>query len=175
MFSRLRIFFDSPSRPHTAPQQYSVTSSCRGMLKSSALASALSTNSAPITDLRIAKPLSKSSLFICRFLVVRVRRKCSVAVGRAEREKLAERPRVVHGARERRALQEPAPIRPHVRECVAHRVRPIGVEERGRGGAVREAEGVVRCPGATRHAVVEPTIRGVERAPRVGYAVRIAA
>ena len=36
MFSRLRIFFVRPSRPQTAPQQYSVTSSWSGMLKSSA-------------------------------------------------------------------------------------------------------------------------------------------
>src|SRR5688572_17821097 len=63
--SRLRVFLSSPSRPHTAPQQYSVTSSCIGMLKSSACLNALSTNSLPSTELRIARPFSNVALSIC--------------------------------------------------------------------------------------------------------------
>ena len=59
--SMLRVFFDSPSRPQTAPQQYSVTSSCIGRLKSSALLMDFSTNSLPRTDLRISSPRSNMS------------------------------------------------------------------------------------------------------------------
>src|SRR5688572_2508755 len=64
-FSKLRVFLSSPSRPHTAPQQYSVTSSCIGMLKSSACLNALSTNSLPSTELRMARPFSNVALSIC--------------------------------------------------------------------------------------------------------------
>src|SRR3984885_15846223 len=55
----LRVFLGSSSRPQIAPQQYSVTSSCRGRLNSSAVLKALSTNSLPSTELRIARPRSK--------------------------------------------------------------------------------------------------------------------
>src|ERR1700733_14279052 len=61
--SMLRILCGKPSRPHTAPQQYSVVSSCIGRLKSSAAAIDFSTYSAPSTDLRIARPFSNNSLF----------------------------------------------------------------------------------------------------------------
>src|SRR5689334_6770871 len=61
-FSMLRVFLSRPSRPHTAPQQYSVTSSCIGMLKSSAALNAASTNSLPSTALRMARPFSNVAL-----------------------------------------------------------------------------------------------------------------
>ena len=67
-FNMLRVFFGNSSRPHTAPQQYSVTSSCSGMLNSSAAAMDFSTYSLPRTDLRISRPLSNSSLFMCYLL-----------------------------------------------------------------------------------------------------------
>src|SRR3970040_2943152 len=75
MLSRLRIFFGKPSRPQHAPQQYSVTRRCNGMLKSSAEAMAFSTNSAPNTDFRIARPRSNNSSFIAEISFV-----CSVQV-----------------------------------------------------------------------------------------------
>src|SRR5262245_66488237 len=56
--SRLRVLRGRPSRVHTAPQQYSVTSSCSGRLKSSALRIEFSTYSSPSTALRTASPLS---------------------------------------------------------------------------------------------------------------------
>src|SRR5262245_21369229 len=61
-FKRLRVFLSSPGRPQISPQQYCVTSSCSGRLKSSAVANALSTNSAPRTWRRMAKPCSNISL-----------------------------------------------------------------------------------------------------------------
>src|SRR5262245_20851485 len=63
-FSMLRILRGSSSRPHTAPQQYSVTSSCSGRLNSSAEANDFSTNSLPSTALRISSPRSRTSLLI---------------------------------------------------------------------------------------------------------------
>src|SRR3546814_1713767 len=55
ILSMLRILSGSPSRPQTAPQQYSVTNRCIGMLKSSAAAKDFSTKSLPRTLLRIAR------------------------------------------------------------------------------------------------------------------------
>src|SRR5262245_55747056 len=63
-FSMLLVLRSRPSRPHTAPQQYSVTSSCIGMLKSSAALKAASTNSFPSTALRISRPFSNVALSI---------------------------------------------------------------------------------------------------------------
>src|SRR5262249_49123290 len=61
-FRRLRVFLSKPGRPQISPQQYCVTSSCNGRLKSSAVANALSTKSAPKTCRLIARPFSKTSL-----------------------------------------------------------------------------------------------------------------
>src|SRR6185436_12506492 len=55
---RLRVLSGSPSRPQHHPQQYLVANSCIGMLKSSAVLNAFSTNSFPRTALRISSPLS---------------------------------------------------------------------------------------------------------------------
>src|SRR5690606_5614912 len=64
MFNRLRVFFGSSSRPQTAPQQYSVTRRCSGIVKSSAPPIDFSTYSAPRTDFLIARPRSNNSSFI---------------------------------------------------------------------------------------------------------------
>src|SRR5262252_472291 len=61
-FKRLRVFLSRPGRPQISPQQYWVTSSCSGRLKSSAVANALSTKSFPKTLRRMASPLSNTSL-----------------------------------------------------------------------------------------------------------------
>src|SRR5215471_4044244 len=58
----LRVFLSRPGRPQISPQQYWVTSSCSGRLKSSAVANALSTKSFPKTLRRMASPLSNTSL-----------------------------------------------------------------------------------------------------------------
>src|SRR5690242_6403382 len=69
-FSMLLVFFGRPSsRPHRAPQQYSVVRRCIGMLNSSAAARDFSTNSAPSTDLRISRPFLNSSSFMVLLLV----------------------------------------------------------------------------------------------------------
>src|ERR1700729_4263093 len=60
-FSMLRVLRSSPGRPQHSPQQYVVTSSCSGRLKSSAVFSALSTYSAPSTSRRIFRPFSNIS------------------------------------------------------------------------------------------------------------------
>ncbi|KWX68840.1 hypothetical protein ASJ79_16085 [Mycobacterium sp. NAZ190054] len=56
--SMLRVFSGRPSRPHTEPQQYSVTRSCSGCENSSASAAARCTYSAPSTVVRISRPFS---------------------------------------------------------------------------------------------------------------------
>ena len=56
--SMLRVLSGSSSRPHTAPQQYSVTRSWNGLLKSSASAVAALTYASPSTAARISRPLS---------------------------------------------------------------------------------------------------------------------
>jgi hypothetical protein len=61
-FSIERCLRGSSSRPQTAPQQYSVTSSCIGMLKSSADAIDLSTYSEPSTSRRFFRPASNIAL-----------------------------------------------------------------------------------------------------------------
>src|SRR5262245_11345042 len=58
----LRVFLSRPGRPQISPQQYCVTSSCSGRLKSSAVANALSTKSAPRTWRRMPSPFSNISL-----------------------------------------------------------------------------------------------------------------
>src|SRR3984957_13398542 len=60
-FSMLRVLRSSPGRPQHSPQQYVVTNSCSGRLKSSAVFSALSTYSAPSTSRRIFRPFSNIS------------------------------------------------------------------------------------------------------------------
>src|SRR5260370_10335032 len=60
--SRLRVSFGSSSRPHTAPQQYSVMTSWNGRLNSSALFREFSTYSLPSTVLRISSPFSNVCL-----------------------------------------------------------------------------------------------------------------
>src|ERR1700694_3217350 len=62
--SRLRVFFGNSSRPHTAPQQYSVMNSWNGRLNSSAFLRAFSTYSLPRTVLRISSPFSNVCLSI---------------------------------------------------------------------------------------------------------------
>src|ERR1700680_2109567 len=76
--SMLRVFRGSSSRPQTAPQQYSVTSSWNGRLKSSALRSELSTYSLPRTAWRTSKPLTNvfwsmihPPWLICRVVLLR--------------------------------------------------------------------------------------------------------
>src|ERR1700728_499314 len=64
-FSMLRVLRSSPGRPQHSPQQYVVTSSCSGRLKSSAVFSALSTYSAPNTSRRILRPFSNISFSTC--------------------------------------------------------------------------------------------------------------
>src|SRR5215207_1228108 len=64
---RLRVLSESPSRPQHHPQQYSVASSCIGMLKSSAVLKAFSTNSLPSTAFRISSPLSNVALSMVSF------------------------------------------------------------------------------------------------------------
>src|SRR6516165_1382927 len=54
--SMLRVLRASPSRPHTAPQQYSVMRSCNGLVKSFVLDSAWLTYSSPSTADRISSP-----------------------------------------------------------------------------------------------------------------------
>src|SRR5687768_16003180 len=71
----LRVFLSSCSRPQTYPQQYSVASSCIGMLKSSAEANDFSTNSFPSTAFLISSPLSNValSMFLSLSLVLHAR------------------------------------------------------------------------------------------------------
>src|SRR5258708_4380566 len=69
--SRLRVFFGSSSRPHTAPQQYSVMNSWNGRLNSSALFREFSTYSLPSTVLRISSPFSNVCLSMMFPRVVR--------------------------------------------------------------------------------------------------------
>ncbi len=57
----LRCVRSSPGRPHTLPQQYSVTSFCSGALKLLTFASARLTYSSPSTALRIFRPSSYAS------------------------------------------------------------------------------------------------------------------
>src|SRR5580658_182603 len=64
-FSVLRVLRSSPGRPQHSPQQYVVTNSCNGRLKSSAVFSALSTYSAPSTSRRIFRPFSNISFSTC--------------------------------------------------------------------------------------------------------------
>ena len=74
----------------------------------------------------------------------------SVAIGRAEREeagdRAAPRPR---RARTTAARAAAADRRARSTNASADRMRPVGVEQRRRGGAVGEAEGVARRPLAT--------------------------
>src|ERR1700752_4055721 len=67
--SMLRVLRARPSRPQTAPQQYSVTRSCSGLVKSSALANAWLTYASPRTAERISSPrwyVSRSNgLLLC--------------------------------------------------------------------------------------------------------------
>ena len=70
-----------------------------------------------------------------------------VAVRRARRKELAIRPRLVDGAREGRARQQPRPmIAGSCGEPLADRVDPVGVEQRRRGGAVGHREVIARRP-----------------------------
>src|SRR5580658_10590634 len=64
-FSMLRVLRSRPGRPQISPQQYSVTNSCSGRLKSSAVEIALSTYSAPSTSRRIFRPFSNISFSTC--------------------------------------------------------------------------------------------------------------
>src|SRR5690606_11947219 len=59
---KLRILRDSPGRVQMVPQQYSVTSSWRGLVKSSACSMARLTYSSPSTARRTANPSSKRLL-----------------------------------------------------------------------------------------------------------------
>src|SRR5215469_12042881 len=54
--SMLRVLRARPSRPQIAPQQYSVTRSCNGLVKSSAPAKAWLTYASPSTAERISSP-----------------------------------------------------------------------------------------------------------------------
>src|SRR6201999_2412065 len=67
--SMLRVLRARPSRPQTAPQQYSVTRSCSGLVKSCASANALLTYASPSTAERISSPrwyVSRSNgLLLC--------------------------------------------------------------------------------------------------------------
>src|SRR5271165_6004441 len=62
MFKILRLRRSRPGRDQMAPHACSVTSSCIGLVKSSAVAKAFSTKSLPATSPRIRSPSSKSSL-----------------------------------------------------------------------------------------------------------------
>ena len=99
-----------------------------------------------------------------------------VAVRRPEREQRPIRPRLVHGARERRPREQPLPVRTHVREFLVDRVRPVRVEQERSRCAVCKAEGVARGPLTLRHHALEPLVGRRQRAPRfldtVGVAVR---
>src|ERR1043166_6127173 len=68
--SMLRSFFDRPGRPQPAPQQYSVTNSWNGLLKSSAFFIEFSTYSLPSTSLRIFSPVSYVALSLESFLLL---------------------------------------------------------------------------------------------------------
>src|ERR1700757_1839496 len=67
--SMLRDLRGRPSRPQTAPQQYSVMRSCSGLVKSSALANAWLTYASPSTAERISSPrwyvLRSNGLLLC--------------------------------------------------------------------------------------------------------------
>src|SRR5208337_299763 len=65
---RLRVLRLRPGLVQTAPQQYSVTNSCKGRLKSSAWEMAASTYSAPSTSRRTLRPASNSSLVMVLLL-----------------------------------------------------------------------------------------------------------
>src|ERR1700721_1032164 len=60
-FSMLRVLRSSPGGPQHSPQQYVVTNSRSGRLKTSAVLIALSTYSAPRTSRRIFRPFSNIS------------------------------------------------------------------------------------------------------------------
>src|SRR5690348_2196120 len=100
----------------------------------------------------------------------------SVAVGCAQREQWAIGSPAFYAARERGPFQQPRAIGVHIEELLADPVRPVRVEQRGRGRAVGEAEGGTRGPFASGHVVVQPGIGGVQRVARffdaVGVAVR---
>src|ERR1044072_1297922 len=60
--SMLRSFLVRPGRPQPAPQQYSLTNSWNGRLKSSAFFIEFSTYSLPSTSVRMRSPVSNVSL-----------------------------------------------------------------------------------------------------------------
>ena len=53
-------------------------------------------------------------------------------------------------------------------------MRPVGVEERRRRGAVSQREAATRGPGAAREPLVEPGVDLVEHPARLAYPIRIA-
>src|SRR5215212_2530791 len=86
-----------------------------------------------------------------------------ISVRGAEREERPVRPRFVDSASNGRAGQEPRSVGANNGEGLADRMSPVGVEQRGRGGAIGEAEPVARGPLASAHGTVEPAIRGLEQ------------
>jgi hypothetical protein len=97
-----------------------------------------------------------------------------VAVGCAEWEKLAVRPRLVDGTRERRPGKQSPSIRTDFGERAFDRVRPVGVEQCGCGRAIGKTERVGGRPLASLHLAVEPAIGGVEKRARFRHTVRVA-
>src|SRR4029453_12864523 len=89
----------------------------------------------------------------------------SVTVGRTKWEEWTIWPRLVHRPCKRGPCEQPSPIGMDIRERLADRVGPVGVEQRGCGSAVGEAEGVARRPPTPRHSAVEPAVGSIEQLP----------
>ena len=53
-------------------------------------------------------------------------------------------------------------------------MRPVGVEKRRSCRAIRQREGIARCPGVVGEPPVQPRINNVEEATRLRYAMRVA-
>ena len=66
----------------------------------------------------------------------------SVAVGRAEREEGAIRPRILDAARNRRMREQPRAIGAQILVPLGDRMHPVGIEKRWRRRAIGQREAV---------------------------------
>src|SRR5215470_16079286 len=81
----------------------------------------------------------------------------SVAIGGSKRKEGTVWPRLVDRARKGRSRVETVAVGTNLREAFIDRKSPICIKQRGRGGAVREAEAVADGPFAVCHSLLQPS------------------
>src|SRR5215469_8009193 len=100
--------------------------------------------------------------------------KGSVPIRGAKREEGPIRTGLVYATRKRGTSEQAGTVGFQRGTVLADWVRPIGIEQRGRGRCVRQCEGIAGGPLAPCQGMIKPGVNRIERGASLRDAIRIA-